>query len=58
VKGGLFMPVVVVPYDSRLQLRLVTGTDPEEINVNSEIKEINHSINDLRIFIASNGRKS
>jgi hypothetical protein len=52
------MPVVVVPYDSRLQLRLVTGTDPEEINVNSEIKEINHSINDLRIFIASNGRKS
>ena len=23
------MPVVVVPYDSRLQLRLVTGIDPE-----------------------------
>lgn len=23
------MPVVVVPYDSRLQLRLVTGTDPD-----------------------------
>ncbi len=23
------MPVVVVPYDSRLQLNLVTGTDPE-----------------------------
>jgi len=23
------MPVVVVPYDSVLQLRLVTGTDPE-----------------------------
>jgi len=22
------MPVVVVPYDSRLQLNLVTGTDP------------------------------
>jgi hypothetical protein len=28
MKGGLFMPVVVVPYDSRLQLNLVTGTDP------------------------------
>ena len=27
-------------------------------NVTSEIKEINHSINDLRIYIASNGRKS
>jgi hypothetical protein len=27
-------------------------------NITSEIKEINHSINDLRIFIASNGRKS
>jgi len=27
-------------------------------NVTSEIKEINHSINDLHIFIASNGRKS
>ena len=26
-------------------------------NVTSEIKEINHSINDLRIYIASNGRK-
>ena len=24
------MPVVVVPYDSRLQLNLVTGTDPED----------------------------
>jgi hypothetical protein len=24
------MPVVVVPYDSRLQLRLVTGTDPDD----------------------------
>ena len=23
------MPVVVIPYDSRLQLNLVTGTDPE-----------------------------
>ncbi len=23
------MPVVVVPYDSRLRLKLVTGTDPE-----------------------------
>jgi hypothetical protein len=27
-------------------------------NVTLEIKEINHSINDLRIYIASNGRKS
>jgi hypothetical protein len=26
-------------------------------NVTSEIKAINHSINDLRIYIASNGRK-
>ncbi len=26
------MPVVVVPYDSRLQLNLVTGTDPETGN--------------------------
>ncbi len=26
-------------------------------NVTSEIKEINHSINDLRIYIASNARK-
>jgi hypothetical protein len=30
MKGGIFMPVVVVPYDSRLQLRLVTGIDPED----------------------------
>ncbi|KUK99307.1 MAG: hypothetical protein XE08_0113 [Parcubacteria bacterium 32_520] len=29
MKGGLVMPVVVIPYDSRLQLNLVTGTDPE-----------------------------
>jgi len=28
-KGGAKMPVVVIPYDSVLQLRLVTGTDPE-----------------------------
>jgi len=27
-------------------------------NVTTEIKDINHSINDLRIYIASNGRKS
>jgi hypothetical protein len=27
-------------------------------NVTSEIKEINHSINDLSIYIASNGRKT
>jgi hypothetical protein len=26
------MPVVVVPYDSRLQLNLVTGIDPETSN--------------------------
>ena len=26
------MPVVVVPYDSRFQLNLVTGTDPETGN--------------------------
>jgi ABC-type nickel/cobalt efflux system permease component RcnA len=26
-------------------------------NVTSEIKDINHSINDLRIFIASSDRK-
>lgn len=27
-------------------------------NITAEIKEINHAINDLRFYIASNGRKS
>jgi len=34
------MPVVVVPYDSVLQLRLVTGTDPESGNPSfNKVKE-------------------
>ncbi len=27
-------------------------------NITSEIKEINHSLNDLRVYVASNNRKS
>ena len=29
MKGGLVMEVLVIPYDSRLQLSLVTGINPE-----------------------------
>jgi len=35
------MPVVVVPYDSVLQLRLVTGTDPESGNPVIKTKSFN-----------------
>jgi hypothetical protein len=35
------MPVVVVPYDSVLQLRLVTGTDPESGNPIIKTKSFN-----------------
>lgn len=29
MKGGLVMAVLVIPYDSRLQLSLITGVNPE-----------------------------
>jgi hypothetical protein len=29
MKGGLVMEVLVIPYDSRLQLSLITGINPE-----------------------------
>lgn len=35
------MPVLVVPYDSVLQLRLVTGTDPESGNPIIKTKSFN-----------------
>jgi len=35
------MPVVVVPYESVLQLRLVTGTDPESGNPIIKTKSFN-----------------
>ncbi|MDD3032079.1 MAG: DUF1659 domain-containing protein [Candidatus Caldatribacteriota bacterium] len=35
------MPVVVVPYDSVLQLRLVTGTDPDSGNSIIKTKSFN-----------------
>jgi len=35
------MPVIVVPYDSVLQLRLVTGTDPESGNPIIKTKSFN-----------------
>jgi hypothetical protein len=35
------MPVVVVPYDSVLQLRLVTGTNPESGNPIIKTKSFN-----------------
>mgnify|MGYP000476037943 CR=1 FL=1 len=51
------MPVVVVPYDSRLQLRLVTGIDPEDsspIIKNFYFSKIKDSASDQDIFDVAN----
>jgi len=51
------MPVVVVPYDSRLQLRLVTGIDPEDsspIIKNFYFSKIKSSAVEQDIFDVSN----
>jgi len=51
------MPVVVVPYDSRLQLRLVTGLDPEDsspIIKNFYFSKIKSSAVEQDIFDVSN----
>jgi hypothetical protein len=57
MKGGYFMPVVVVPYDSRLQLRLVTGVDPEDsspIIKNFYFSKIKSSAAEQDIFDVAN----
>ncbi len=51
------MPVVVVPYDSRLQLRLVTGLDPEDsspIIKNYYFSKVKASAVDQDIFDVAN----
>ncbi len=51
------MPVVVVPYDSRLQLRLVTGIDPETsapIIKNFYFSKIKASATEQNIFDVAN----
>jgi hypothetical protein len=57
MKGGLFMPVVVVPYDSRLQLKLVTGIDPEDsspIIKNFYFSKVKESATEQDIFDVAN----
>ncbi len=51
------MPVLVVPYDSILQLRLVTGTDPETsapIIRTKSFNKVKNTATDQDIFDVAN----